>query len=105
MHEYDVRVTRDSHWWKVPEIDQITRARRISEIEETARSLIAITIDTPLADVRVENGDLAATKCVYANAFPIFVRGKYHRSSYALVGINEHDHIGPPPYRRPTDNV
>jgi hypothetical protein len=37
MHEYDVRVTRDGRWWKVPEIDQITRARRISEIEESAQ--------------------------------------------------------------------
>ena len=63
MHEYDVRVTRDGRWWKVPEIDQITRARRISEIEEMARSLIAITTDTPLADVRAQNGDPAATKC------------------------------------------
>ncbi|MGO8939475.1 MAG: hypothetical protein ACLQLO_20985 [Mycobacterium sp.] len=29
----------------------------------------------------------------------------FDRSSYALVGIDDHDRIGPPPYRRPTDDV
>jgi hypothetical protein len=55
MHEYNVRVTRDGRWWmiEVPEIDGLTQARRVSEIEEMARSLIAISTDVPLADVRV----------------------------------------------------
>jgi hypothetical protein len=61
MHEYDVRVTRDGRWWmiEVPEIDQITQTRRVSEIEEMARSLIAISTDTPLADVRVHISSIA----------------------------------------------
>jgi ketopantoate hydroxymethyltransferase len=55
MHDYKVEVTRDGRWWmiNVPDIDQITQARRVSEIEDMARSLIAISTDTPLKDVKV----------------------------------------------------
>lgn len=51
--EYKVEVTRDGRWWMihVPEIDGLTQARRIGEIEEMARSLIAVSTDTPLKDV------------------------------------------------------
>ncbi|MFP1155534.1 HicB family toxin-antitoxin system [Mycobacterium sherrisii] len=53
--EYKVEVTRDGRWWmiSVPEIDGITQARRISEIEEMARSLIAISTDQPLSGIAV----------------------------------------------------
>lgn len=55
MHDYEVEVRRDGRWWMihVPEIDQLTQARRISEIEDMARSLIAISTDTPLTDIAV----------------------------------------------------
>jgi hypothetical protein len=66
---YKVEVTRDDRWWMihVPDIDGLTQARRISEIEDMARSLIAISTDTPIADVAVgihsitvpELGDIA----------------------------------------------
>ena len=56
MHTYKIQVERDGRWWMitVPEIDQVTQARRVSEVEEMARSLIAISTDTPLSEVSVE---------------------------------------------------
>lgn len=68
-HTYKVNVTRDGRWWMidVPEIDQLTQARRINEIEDQARSLIAISTDTPLTDININVtiditgiGDIAA---------------------------------------------
>lgn len=55
MHEYKVEVVRDGRWWMihVPEIDGLTQARRIDEIEDMARSLIAISTDTPLSEIGV----------------------------------------------------
>lgn len=55
MHDYKVEVSREGRWWMihVPEIDQLTQARRISEIEDMARSLVAISIDSPLTDIAV----------------------------------------------------
>jgi hypothetical protein len=55
MHTYDITVERDGRWWiiAVPELDQVTQARRISEIEDMARSLIAISTDIPLSEVGV----------------------------------------------------
>jgi hypothetical protein len=56
MTTYKVEVTRDDRWWmiRVPDIDGLTQARRINEIEEMARSLIAISTDVPLGDVDVK---------------------------------------------------
>lgn len=56
MHEYKVEVTRDGRWWMihVPEIDGLTQARRIGEIEDMACSLIAISTDTPLSEIGVQ---------------------------------------------------
>ena len=55
MHEYAIQVEREGRWWMIhiPEIDGLTQARRIDEIEDMARSLIAISTDTPVADVAV----------------------------------------------------
>lgn len=55
MHEYKVGVERDGRWWMiyVPEIEGVTQARRVDEIEEMARSLIAVSTDTPLAEIAV----------------------------------------------------
>lgn len=55
MGTYDVTVERDGRWWMitVPQIDQVTQARRIDEIEEMARSLISISTDSPLDDITV----------------------------------------------------
>lgn len=55
MTEYNVEVERDGRWWmiNVPEIEQLTQARRIGEIEDMARSLIAISTDQPISDITV----------------------------------------------------
>jgi predicted RNase H-like HicB family nuclease len=56
MHEYEVTVTRDGRWWMVhvPEIDQLTQARRIDEIVPMAESLIAVSTEHPLTDIKVQ---------------------------------------------------
>jgi hypothetical protein len=53
--EYKAEVTREGRWWMiyVPEIDQLTQARRVGEIEDMARELIAVSTDTPLSKIRV----------------------------------------------------
>lgn len=55
-HHYTVEVTRDGRWWmvRVPEIDQLTQARRIGEVEEMARSLIAISTGSRLRDITID---------------------------------------------------
>ncbi|MCW4352002.1 HicB family toxin-antitoxin system [Hoyosella sp. YIM 151337] len=52
---YDVKVTREGRWWivRVPELDELTQARRVSEVEQMARELIAITTDSKISDVQV----------------------------------------------------
>ncbi len=44
---YRVVVAREGKWWMVhvPELDALTQARRLGEVESMARSLIAITLD------------------------------------------------------------
>lgn len=69
-HEYKVELERDGRWWMVhvPEIDELTQARRLGETELMARELIALSTGTPLADVTVrivsitvpQLGDIAA---------------------------------------------
>lgn len=56
MRTYKIEVHRDGRWWMiaVPELGQITQARRIAEIEDMARSLIAVSTDAPMADIAVE---------------------------------------------------
>jgi hypothetical protein len=44
MHHYKVEVTRDGRWWMI----------NINEIDDMARSLIAISTDTPLADITID---------------------------------------------------
>ncbi|AXN51248.1 hypothetical protein DSM43518_04790 [Mycobacterium marinum] len=55
MGHYKVEVTRDGRWWmiNVPEIDQLTQARRIDEIDEMARSLIAISTGEPIEEISI----------------------------------------------------
>jgi hypothetical protein len=49
MTTYRAEVARQGKWWmvRVPEIDGLTQARRFSEVEEMARSLLAITLEVP----------------------------------------------------------
>lgn len=53
--KYDITVTRDGKWWmiEVPAIDGLTQARRISEIEDMALSLIAVTVDEPASQIEL----------------------------------------------------
>ena len=55
VRQYDVEVTRDGRWWAIhiPELDGLTQARNEGEIEEMARDYIAVTTDTPIAEVHV----------------------------------------------------
>jgi len=56
MDKYRAQVTRDGRWWmiSVPEIDGLTQARRLSEVELMARELIAVTLDLRLSEVAVD---------------------------------------------------
>ncbi|MCU1655793.1 MAG: hypothetical protein JWO57_449 [Pseudonocardiales bacterium] len=49
VNTYVVRAAREGAWWmiRVPEIDGLTQAREFDEVEDTARSLIAVTLDAP----------------------------------------------------------
>ncbi|WP_225997034.1 type II toxin-antitoxin system HicB family antitoxin [Myceligenerans pegani] len=52
---YQATVTREDGWWMVhvPEIDGLTQARRLADVEQMARELIAVTRDVPVEDVAV----------------------------------------------------
>ena len=56
MNTYQVNVTRDGRWWmiSVPEIDGLTQARRLADVEQMARELIAVTLDARLSEVAVD---------------------------------------------------
>lgn len=57
MHEYAAVVTQDGPWWMVelPELDGLTQARNVDEIESMAREFIAVTtgIDPSELSIRV----------------------------------------------------
>lgn len=56
MNTYKAIVTRDGKWWMItiPELNELTQARRLGEVEQMARELIAVTLDVPLGDVNVD---------------------------------------------------
>lgn len=102
MREYKVEVERDGRWWmiNVPEIDQLTQARRISEIEDMARSLIAISTDTPAENITVQIhtidvpglGDIAAAARKISEernaAACAAVVAQHHTADYARILAN-----------------
>ncbi|WP_329001713.1 hypothetical protein OHA18_01820 [Kribbella sp. NBC_00709] len=59
---YEVTVQRDGRWWMVavPDLDGLTQARRLDEVEQMAREYIAVTTDVPLSRVAVEVSGIAA---------------------------------------------
>jgi DNA-directed RNA polymerase specialized sigma54-like protein len=56
VRTYTATVTREGKWWmiSVREIDGLTQARRLSEVEEMARELVAVSTGSKLSDVAVE---------------------------------------------------
>lgn len=56
MHTYKIEVERDGRWWmiNVPELDQLTQARRLEEVEDMALSLISISTGLPLTEIQAE---------------------------------------------------
>lgn len=53
---YAAQVSRDGKWWMIhlPEIDGLTQARRIADVEQAARELVAVTLDVKLSEVTVD---------------------------------------------------
>ena len=56
MTRYTARVTREGKWWmvRVPGVDGITQARRLSEARLMAKEFVAVTQGVPLDDVEVD---------------------------------------------------
>ena len=56
MSTYRVDVTREGKWWMVaiPELDDLTQARRIGEAELMAREVIALRTGATLDDIEVD---------------------------------------------------
>lgn len=64
METYQVHVTRDGRWWMIaiPELDGLTQARRLADVDATAREYIAVTEDVAPSSfgmtMKVSVGDL-----------------------------------------------
>ncbi|RNL60471.1 HicB family toxin-antitoxin system [Nocardioides marmoriginsengisoli] len=76
MRTFEVKVRRDGKWWmiEIPEIDGLTQARRLSDVEDMARSYIAVDQDLVPSQIQlmnpqveVEGSDLAATMAEILN--------------------------------------
>lgn len=71
MSTYEAQITRDGKWWMiaVPSIGALTQARRLSEAEQMAKELVAVTLDVEVQSVQVglsfdavgQVSDIAAT--------------------------------------------
>ena len=59
-YEYKIEVTREGRWWmvKIPEVDGLTQARRLSEAETMAREYIALYLGVPIDNVKVETASV-----------------------------------------------
>jgi hypothetical protein len=55
MHTYEISVYREGRWWMiyVPEIDELTQARHVSQTQDMARSLIAVSTGQPIDNIAV----------------------------------------------------
>lgn len=53
---YTARATRERRWWtvSVPAIDGMTQARRLSDVKDMARELVAVTLNVPIDQVEIE---------------------------------------------------
>ena len=55
MKSYEVTVAREGRWWmiEIPELDGLTQARRLDDVEKMAREYIAVTLDIPVSQAAV----------------------------------------------------
>lgn len=55
MKSYEVTVTREGRWWmiEIPELDGLTQARRLDDVEQMAREYVAVTLDVPFSQAVV----------------------------------------------------
>ena len=53
MKTYDAIVTRDGKWWmiEIPDLDGLTQARRLAEVEDMAREFIAVSTRVPQDEI------------------------------------------------------
>lgn len=72
VRTHEVQVTRDGRWWviAVPEIDQLTQARRLADVEQNVREMIAVWLDVPVDSfaVNVTIGDVGTVRAVSERA-------------------------------------
>jgi DNA-directed RNA polymerase specialized sigma subunit len=56
VNSYTATVTREGKWWmiSIPAIDGLTQARHVSEVEQMARELVAVSTGSKITDVAVE---------------------------------------------------
>ncbi|MFI5735710.1 hypothetical protein ACIA49_36705 [Kribbella sp. NPDC051587] len=52
---YDATARREGRWWmvEIPDLNGVTEARRLDQVEQAAREYIAVTADLPLSQVAV----------------------------------------------------
>ncbi|GAB3951489.1 hypothetical protein GCM10029976_087980 [Kribbella albertanoniae] len=62
MKTYEATVAREGRWWmvEIPELDGLTQARRLDEVEQAAREYVAVTVDVPMSQVAVEISGIEA---------------------------------------------
>jgi hypothetical protein len=62
MREYHVELERAGRWWmvRIPELDGLTQAHRLSVAELMAREWIAVSTRTPICDIAVRVVRIAA---------------------------------------------
>jgi len=53
---YTATASREGRWWivTVPAVDGVTQARRLADVDEMARSLVAVTLDVAVEDVTID---------------------------------------------------
>lgn len=100
---YNVTVTRDGRWWMIdiPELDGLTQARRLEDVEKAAREYIAVTTDVPLSSVQVqvtsveaaglnlvETKALAASMRSYRDALDKALAELYHSAAMVLTNAD-----------------
>jgi hypothetical protein len=64
VNEYKIEVTRDGRWWmiRIPEVDGLTQARRLSEVDHMARDYLALVTHTPIDKIAVHTVSIDVPK-------------------------------------------